>query len=391
MAIAAREAFSKAIVLSHGEPRNSLVLQGGDIKITPISKTQQSSLLSISEIAGRKIKTSLPNSAAAIRNGIIFGVPTSDHEDELLEALADQNVTCVKRLPMRDSPHIPSENVILTFSEEIPDRVFVAAMSYRVQVSIPSPFKCKKCHRLGHTISRCGSSSASCRNCGKPQHPGQECSTFCINCGSKTHGSDSYACPAYTEMKQIIKMAFLEGITIKEARERFNALSSSATRRGHHGPPTPQDNPAIHANNSQEITSLQEQVKILQQEMKALKEISIPKLQSENRTIVKDLAATKVTVENFEKKLDRIAASQTTVATQQANRFDKIDLLLNKLTAVLTTTPPKYNQTNLNSTALQLSPIPTTSHLEDQWGDHLLNSNEPWDNTTAEMTDNPND
>jgi hypothetical protein len=40
-------------------------------------------------------------------------------------------------------------------------------------------------------------------------------------------------------MKQIIKMAFLEGITIKEARERFNAISSSATRRGHHCPPTP--------------------------------------------------------------------------------------------------------------------------------------------------------
>ncbi len=96
-----------------------IVLQGGDI--TPINKAQQSSLLNVSEIAGRRIKASLPNSAAAIRNGIIFGVPTSDHEDELLVALADQNVTRVKRLPMRDNPHILSENVILTFSEEIPE------------------------------------------------------------------------------------------------------------------------------------------------------------------------------------------------------------------------------------------------------------------------------
>lgn len=167
---------------------------------------------------------------------------------------------------MRDSPqiHIPSENFILTFSEEITDRVFVAAMSYRVQVCIPSSLKCKKCHRLGHTISRCGSSSTSCRNCGKPQRPGQECSTFYIKCDSKAQGSDSNACPAYTEMKQIIKMAFLECITIKEARERFNAISSSATRKGHHCPPTPQENPASHANNSQEIIFLQEQVKILQ-------------------------------------------------------------------------------------------------------------------------------
>jgi hypothetical protein len=61
-------------------------------------------------------------------------LPTSDHEDELLEVLADIKRHLVKRLPVRDSPHIPSENLILTFSEEITDRVFVAAMSYRVQV-----------------------------------------------------------------------------------------------------------------------------------------------------------------------------------------------------------------------------------------------------------------
>jgi hypothetical protein len=40
-------------------------------------------------------------------------------------------------------------------------------------------------------------------------------------------------------MKQIIKMAFLEGITIKEARERFNAISRTATRRGNHGSTKP--------------------------------------------------------------------------------------------------------------------------------------------------------
>jgi hypothetical protein len=38
LAITAREAFSKAIVMSQGEPRNGLVLQGEDFKITHISK-----------------------------------------------------------------------------------------------------------------------------------------------------------------------------------------------------------------------------------------------------------------------------------------------------------------------------------------------------------------
>jgi hypothetical protein len=49
MAIAAREAFSKAIIASHDEPKDILVLQGGEFKITPINKAQQSSLLNISE------------------------------------------------------------------------------------------------------------------------------------------------------------------------------------------------------------------------------------------------------------------------------------------------------------------------------------------------------
>jgi hypothetical protein len=191
-------------------------------------------------------------------------------------------------------------------------------------------------------------------------------------------------------MKQIIKMAFLEGITIKEARERFNSFPSSAARRGHHVPPGPQVNPTTHANSSQEITSLQDQVKVLQQEVKTLKEISIPKLQSETLTIAMDLAATKAIVRNFGKKLDGIATSQATVATQQADRFDNIELLLNKLTTALTPAHLNHRQANLNSTAPQLSPTPTTSYLKDQWDDHLLNSKNPWDNTSGEIHD-PND
>jgi hypothetical protein len=391
MSIAAREAFGKEIVATYREPRDSVVLLGGDIKITPISRAQQSSLLSISQFAGRKIKSSLPNSAAAIRNGIIFGVPTSDHGDELLEALSNQNVTCVKRLPMRDSPHIPSENVILTFLDDIPDRVFVAAMSYRVQVSIPSPYKCKKCHRLGHTSSRCTLSSANCGNCGKTQHPDHPCATFCINCGSKSHGSGSYSCPAYTEMKQIIKMAFLEGITVKEARERFSAVQSSVARRGHHSPPTPTGLiPAHHDSNTQDIATLQEQIKALQLEMKTLKEVSIPTIQEATKNLAKDLAITNATVGSFEKKLDSIASSQTIVATQQADRFDKIDLLLNKLTLALTPSHLTHLQTNLNSTASQMSPMPASSHMDGQWEDHLLNPSTPWANTSSDLMLNAN-
>lgn len=92
--------------------------------------------------------------------------------------------------------------------------------------------------------------------------------------------------------------------------------------------------------------------------MKALKEISIAKLQSETQTIAKDQAATKKTVVSFGKKLDKIATSKATVATLQTDRFDKIEILLNKLPVALTPAQPKIRQANLNSNASQLSPPP---------------------------------
>jgi TolA-binding protein len=187
-------------------------------------------------------------------------------------------------------------------------------------------------------------------------------------------------------MKQIIKMAFLEGITVKEARERFSAVQNSVARRGHLSPSTPPGSiPTYHDSNTQAIATLQEQIKALQLEMKTLKEVSIPTIQAETKNLAKDLAITNATVGSFEEKLDSIASSQKIVATQQADRFDKIDLLLNKLTLALTPSHLTHLQTNLNSTASQMSPMPAPSHMGDQWEDHLLNPSAPWANTSSEL------
>jgi hypothetical protein len=188
-------------------------------------------------------------------------------------------------------------------------------------------------------------------------------------------------------MKQIIKMAFLEGITVKEAQERFIAVQSSVARRGHHSPLTPTGHiPAHHDSNTQSIATLQEQIKVLQLEMKTLKEVSIPTIQAETKNLTKDLAITNATVGSYEKKLDSIASSQTIVATQQADRFDKIDLLLNKLTLALTPSHLTHLQSNLNSTASQMSPMPASSDMDGQWEDHLLNPTTSWAYTSSDLT-----
>ena len=128
--------------------------------------------------------------------------------------------------------------------------------------------------------------------------------------------------------------------------------------------------------------------------MKTLKEVSIPTIQAETKNLMKDPAIlmffTNATVGSFEKKLDSIASSQTIVATQQADRFDKIDLLLNKLTLALTPSHLTHLQTNLNSTASQMSPMPASSHMDGQWEDHLLNPSTPWANTSSDLMLNAN-
>ena len=128
---------------------------------------------------------------------------------------------------MRGRPDVMSETIILTFSSLLPDRVKMSSMSYQVKISVPNPYRCYKCWRLGHISQRSGSNSNHCKKSGRPPPENVECTctTRCVNCGSHTHESDCNECPVFMEMKKILKMAYLEGITVGEARTRITNLN----------------------------------------------------------------------------------------------------------------------------------------------------------------------
>lgn len=182
-----------------GEVRDSEIMYGGDLCAHPSSVEQQDAILSSFEIAGSFISCSLPRTviSSTITKGVIHGVPIPDKEEEILVALENQNVVHVKRLPVRGHPEILSETVVLTFSSKIPDRVKIAAMVYRVQQSIPTPFRCRKCWRLGHPTPRCSESSVCCKKCGKSHPIESTCSTKCVNWHSPSHEADSDTCPEF--------------------------------------------------------------------------------------------------------------------------------------------------------------------------------------------------
>jgi hypothetical protein len=276
---------------------------GGDMAVHPHDKDQQAILLELKSLQGRPVLCSLPNSSFAYRTGVIFGVPINDSTEEIQEALADQNVNHVKRLPMRGRPDVLSETVILTFSSPLPDRVKMASMSYQVKVSVPNPYRCYKCWRLGHTSQRCGSNNTHCKKCGRPHPDNIECTTRCVNCGSHTHESDCNECPAFLEIKKILKMAYLEGITVGEARTRVTNLNNASSRRLI--PPARLD-----PQPSQELGLLKLQLQALQSELKSLRESTIPKINEKIGNLTEDLAKTNERFDRFEKRFDDVITKQ---------------------------------------------------------------------------------
>ena len=324
MHIAERKRIQAEIIEIAGEPKDSSILMGGDMAVHPHDKDQQAILLELKSLQGRPVLCSLPNSSFAYRTGVIFGVPTNDSTEEIQEALADQNVTHVKRLPMRGRPDVLSETVILTFSSPLPDRVKMASMSYQVKVSVPNPYRCYKCWRLGHTSQRCGSNNTHCKKCGRPHPDNIECTTRCVNCGSHTHESDCNECPAFLEMKKILKMAYLEGITVGEARTRVTNLNNASSRRLI--PPARLD-----PQPSQELGLLKLQLQALQSELKSLRESTIPKINEKIGNLTEDLAKTNERFDRFDKRFDDVITKQEENAGSLATRFDKLDGFMNAM------------------------------------------------------------
>ena len=80
----------------------------------------------------RPAAVSLPNRSFHTKEGVIFGIPINDSEDDILKAVYDQNVTHVKRLPIRYMPGSQSTTVLLTFSTPVPDRMKIASISHQV-------------------------------------------------------------------------------------------------------------------------------------------------------------------------------------------------------------------------------------------------------------------
>ena len=225
---------------------------------------------------------------------------------------------------MKGYPEIFSENVILTFSSPIPDRVKIAVMRYRVKQSIPSPFRCKKCWHLGHSTTRCGSGTQCCKKSGKSHPPGLACSTCCINCRSPSLESDNNSCPAFQEMKATLKTATIQGISIQEDRSQHNRLHSRAVHSAQRAAPAPLPLPS-------RPDSINPQIAALQVKLKNVKDTIIPNMSQSNKSLTTELIATKEKISLIDTRSDSFESQLGANATSQSARFDKFEQLISIL------------------------------------------------------------
>ncbi|XP_032797817.2 uncharacterized protein LOC116934385 [Daphnia magna] len=321
MDMAELKAFTNEIVKLVGNPRRSDCPRGGDLFVYPVDIGQREALLKISKIANRTLTAALPNSMTG-RKGIIHRVPVSESEADLLDLLGPQGVTKVERFTKTSNDaRVPSETVALTFKGPLPTRVTLVALSFKLHTYYPSPFKCVKCWKLGHTRNHCNSKDQNCKTCGQYHNTSEPCTQKCVNCHSDDHPSDSKECPAYIEMIALIKYATDNDVSVSDARTKISLTYSAAVNRN--------TATTAHQPTSSAIETLKQTINQLKDQLNELQNSTIRTLQTKIDHVATEASKANKRIDTFEDKF--------------ANRFDQLErLLLARLPA------PKTDSDNLS-------------------------------------------
>lgn len=150
------------------------------------------------------------------------------------------------------------------------------------------------------------------------------------------------------EMRKILQMAYVEGITVTEARSRVANLNSAVTKR--HTPPNRPD-----SQSTVEIETLKVQLHAVQQELKLLKDSVIPKINMDIEMLTEDMVMTIEKVDRFDQRFDNVLKRQEDNAESQSARFDKLERMMSTMMATLGT-----------STKAVVQAHPTNHHLFNQ-------------------------
>ena len=218
--------ITKTVGKAAGQVKLVNKTKSGTLFIEVERENQARSLMKLSTLGNKKVRVSahrsLNFSKGVIRWRDLLGTPV----EEITSELRGQGVTHVHQMTTRrDGRVIETATYVLTFDRPTPPTELKCAYQVvKVEAYIPSPMRCFKCQRFGHTGRKCNR-RAVCGKCAKEGHTLPDCrekKPSCVNCEG-AHASFSKKCPQFLEEREIQSVRTERKISIPEARKVVRA------------------------------------------------------------------------------------------------------------------------------------------------------------------------
>ena len=177
--------LSKDIKKKIGELKKVVKSSKNSLLVETSSRAQSETIINIDNLAGNNVLITKHRNFNQIKGVIRTRNLQKDTEDEILEYLAAQSVTDVRRIKRRVGDKLEDTNTyILSFSltacpkmVKLADWNIVPVEEYKY-----TPLFCFKCEKFGHIKKYCRQTFNTCSNCGQSGHVPDSCTSSDIIC-----------------------------------------------------------------------------------------------------------------------------------------------------------------------------------------------------------------
>ena len=153
--------------------------------------------------------------------GVISGVPLSVDPDMFMDVVGVRKARRMKRF--REGKMEPSQSICITFYGDLPERVYLDYVTYRVRPYEKGPLRCFCCQEYGHAAAVCRG-VRKCGRCGETNCEetceAQEKEPVCVHCKG-SHHAGAASCPRRITELNVKRVRESKGITYAEAVKRI--------------------------------------------------------------------------------------------------------------------------------------------------------------------------
>ena len=221
-----------------GKIRILRVTRSGTVIVECRSKKQRNEMVKIKEYEDGSEIVWFKLEGKPRRKGVISGVPLSITTDIIMDYV-DEAYDARRMTRYREGEKQLSKSICITFEEDIPERVFIDYVCYRVRPYEEAPLRCYCCQEYGHVAAvcrgerkcgRCGS-----KDCKKRQCEEQKVQAKCSNCDGNHHAGAAQ-CPKRNMEEKVerirkeVRMPYAEAV--KRLEETGQSKPESDQTRG---------------------------------------------------------------------------------------------------------------------------------------------------------------